>query len=743
MIILVVQNDGYFLNIIYIRIVQTFYKGSLMTVDNNEDEFLDNDEYFEFYDIVSEPYDRSNYNLGLVERYSACIHGNQVFADFDVQKIRVDCRECGNLKNGDIIIERSSGLKVVLYSGRDNFVAFDYEWYEEYGDCETNDAPHAWESGANIITIIRPKNEKARKTLLYFYNDLDSLESAICEGWKDFCKKAEDDEDEDYRYFAEYLKDYLNIPVLSDNELNEISIKAAKQTCLDKICDSFIERNWVVYRNVVFIKCRFDALVYNREKKLCYSIVSKSSDFIESASCLGTVLIYKNGKIYDSKSGCEFVQYDIPVCIPEPTKADFKDCVKKLEEKLKAKDAYIQELKEYNKRLRAYNDLLNQCYETERQRNVEKDGKIREGRKLEVFLGKRLGSIDDNLNKLNANVEKTRIDVLKSIDELPCKIKKCMDECETKWVKADDEEKNCLISELAKKISDLADVVASRDEKLLGEAKDKMAELFGAYWEMLNDDSRKCIATTYMLFCQSKSKAWGDVDYGIIIFPAYKAFENEIVKWFCDDFESYLKNECKIEKIDYPSWLLLKMSHFTMGSVPYILCYYNNADRPKGRDEANKEISERVKQIHGDGYSCSLEKDEELLLSYIKSKWTTSWKNKCLDEIKSILDKLGCTQSRYLKDRVKDGKATADDYLLELLRSIGKQILPIAKNRNTTDHIKPISLDESLQFLKALFGDGFLNDCKTLSGAIKKVLEFIFPEVENKETSQEPTTQNS
>ena len=347
-----------------------------MTAERDMSEFLVNSENFDFYDISEDSsYDRDNWNCDLVKRYNAYIDDEQVYADID-QEISLDSRENGNLKNGDIIIYRSNKIKVILYSGENDFVALDYKLYEIIDKCELNEDSYPWESGENIITIIRPKTEKAKKTLLYYYKeDTNDFESVFRDCWISFCEDAEGKERGCCDSFAKYLKTCLNFPILSDEELDVCANEYEKQANLKEICNSFVSRNWKVLQKVRHNGFCLDVLVYNREDRPSYLIVSKSKDManIENTFKNIHILIYDKGILYDKSTKCEFSLYEIPECKPETTKEDLKKVIKEKESALEKEKKEKELLKEHNETLKEHNETLKQLIsKIKKQHDVDK-----------------------------------------------------------------------------------------------------------------------------------------------------------------------------------------------------------------------------------------------------------------------------------------------------------------------------------------------------------------------------------
>lgn len=86
------------------------------------------------------------------------------------------------------------------------------------------------------------------------------------------------------------------------------------------------------------------------------------------------------------------------------------------------------------------------------------------------------------------------------------------------------------------------------------------------------------------------------VDYSGVCLLVTKALEVEIGKRFCKNFLTYLKQKYpgKANYSQFPTVLLdrygkpIKLKHFTLGSVAYVLCYLEANDITEEQSENNK-----------------------------------------------------------------------------------------------------------------------------------------------------------
>ena len=232
--------------------------------------------------------------------------------------------------------------------------------------------------------------------------------------------------------------------------------------------------------------------------------------------------------------------------------------------------------------------------------------------------------LDTVLLLLKEHSEETREGfdkISKKIEELSGQINAYQSLVERQIKKAGNEEEierliSAFTDECVERI--VNNIRANTDETIVAIEREKLILSLGeSCWNKLDEKSRKYLISAKVVFSKLL-KMDGIIDYSCVCLSITKALEVELYNRFYMNFLSYLNERFGKDYSKYPFTLLnekkvpLSSEKFTMGTVAYVLCYYNLKQKDK---------QQRLN-------------DETLLIDYVKDRLLSRYPR---DEIKRIL----------------------------------------------------------------------------------------------------------
>jgi len=202
-----------------------------------------------------------------------------------------------------------------------------------------------------------------------------------------------------------------------------------------------------------------------------------------------------------------------------------------------------------------------------------------------------LGNIQTNTDAIPEIVEhqKEIFNLLHTIQDYVSKQKKALININT-----DDEAYN-----------DFFDSVAARMNEALyhkGNASVEFEEaqlkgLFGEYWELLDEYTRKSLVSARVFLANSNSMAYSGLDYSGVCISTCSALEQELKLRFFTGYKAYLKERFKKDYSKWPKSMLYQErtenNSFTIGNLPYIFGGKKRDEQTGRRHQLNISEEER------------------------------------------------------------------------------------------------------------------------------------------------------